>query len=226
MGDRRPPHFTEPRPPHYDEWDAKGLAESLGEAAFPGHVISCVPVEGDALWTITAADVKVGIVRRVPLDAPAWAAPALGIEIDLEALSLLSGGMYSAKPGESDRPAQEVAEATANQTGGAVASPTRMYQPIPAMPAMDIDLALIVSDGIRSAQVDQVIRRSAGELLERLVLFDEFRGPGIPAGSRSLAWRLTFRHPERTLREREIQGRTERIVKALEGELGVRQRTA
>jgi phenylalanyl-tRNA synthetase beta chain len=226
MGERRPPHFTEPRPPHYDEWDAKGLAESLGEAAFPGHVISCVPTEGDALWTVTAADVKVGIVRRVPLDAPAWAAPAFGIEIDLEALSLLPGRMYSAKPGESDRPTQEVAGATSSQADGAVASTTRVYQPIPAMPAMDIDLALIVSDGIRSAQVEQVIRRSAGELLEHLVLFDEFRGPGIPAGSRSLAWRLTFRHRERTLREREIQGRTERIVRALEGELGVRQRTA
>ncbi|MDP9177032.1 MAG: phenylalanine--tRNA ligase subunit beta [Gemmatimonadota bacterium] len=226
MGDRRPPHFTEPRPPRYDEWDAKGLAQSLGEAAFPGHVISCVPAEGDALWTITAADVKVGIVRHVHLDAPAWAAPAFGIEVDLEALSALPGGMYSARPGQSDRPARAIAGSMSSQIGVAASAAGRTYQPIPAMPSMDIDLALIVSDGIRSAQVEEVIRRSAGELLERLVLFDEFRGAGIPAGSRSLAWRLTFRHPERTLREREIQGRTERIVKALEGELGVRQRTA
>jgi phenylalanyl-tRNA synthetase beta subunit len=37
---------------------------------------------------------------------------------------------------------------------------------------------------------------------------------------------LTFRHPERTLKDKEVQGRIETIVKALEGELGVRQRTA
>jgi phenylalanyl-tRNA synthetase beta chain len=217
MGDRRPPHFTEPRPPAFDEWDAKGLAESIGEAAFAGHAISCVPGERDVLWNITAADVKVGVVRRISLDAPAWAAGAFGIELDLEALSPSPGRMYSASPGTSDRPLQEK-----SKTGGA----SRGYTPIPALPSMDIDLALIVADGIRAAQVEQVIRQSAGELLERLTLFDEFRGAGIPEGSRSLAWRLTFRHPERTLREREIQGRTEKIVKALEGELGVRQRTA
>lgn len=217
MGDRRPTHFTEPRPPAYDEWDAKGLAESIGEAAFPGHAVSCVPADGDVLWNITAADVKIGGVRRISLDAPAWAAAAFGIEVDLEALSPSPGRMYSASPGVSDRLLQEKSE-----KGGA----TRGYRPIPAMPSMDIDLALIVSDGIRAAQVEQVIRQSAGDLLERIDLFDEFRGAGIPEGSRSLAWRLTFRHPERTLREREIQGRTEKIVKALEGELGVRQRTA
>jgi phenylalanyl-tRNA synthetase beta chain len=78
---------------------------------------------------------------------------------------------------------------------------------------------------VTAAQMEAVIRREAGELLESLTLFDEFVGQGIPEGSRSLAWALTFRHPERTLKDREIQGRTETIVKALEGELGVRQRT-
>ncbi|HYN81008.1 MAG TPA: phenylalanine--tRNA ligase subunit beta [Gemmatimonadaceae bacterium] len=230
LGDRRPPHFTEPRPPHYDEWDAKGIAESLGGAVFPGHVISCVPAEGDALWTITAADVKVGIVRPVPLDAPAWAAPAFGIEIDLEALSAWPGRMYSASPGAADRRSDGTVGKRSGDAGAraapAVSAPARFYTPIPAMPAMDVDIALIVPDRIDAGQVERVIREAAGELLERLALFDEFRGAGVPEGSRSLAWRLTFRHPERTLREREIQGRTERIVKALEGELGVRQRTA
>ena len=156
MGDRRPPHFTEPRPPHYDEWDAKGLGESLAEAVFPGHAISCVPGEGDVLWNITAADVKVGAVRSISLDAPAWASAAFGIEIDLEALSPSPGRMYSGAPGISDRPLQEKSKE---------AGPSRVYKPIPAMPSMDIDLALIVSDGIRAAQVEQVIRQSAGDLL-------------------------------------------------------------
>jgi len=209
MGDRRPSHFTEPKPPHYDEWDAKAIAETIGESAFPGHAISCVPAEGDSLWTVTAGDVKVGDVRRVSLDAPAWAAPAFGVEINLQALgaSVIAGA-----------PVAEAGHVPTEVT-------TKKFSAIPAMPAIEVDLALIVPESIRAAEVERVIRDSAGDLLERLVLFDEFRGAGIPEGARSLAWALTFRHPERTLRDREVQGRTAKIVKSLEAELGVRQRT-
>ena len=209
MGDRRPSHFTEPKPPHYDEWDAKGIAEVIGESTFPGHAITCVPAGGDSLWTVTAGDVKVGDVRRVSLDAPAWAAPAFGVEINLQALgaSVIAGAQV-AEPGH---PPTEVA--------------AKKFSAIPAMPAIEVDLAVIVPESVRAAEVERVIRESAGELLERLVLFDEFRGAGIPKGARSLAWALTFRHPERTLRDREVQGRTAKIVKSLEAELGVRQRT-
>jgi phenylalanyl-tRNA synthetase beta chain len=94
------------------------------------------------------------------------------------------------------------------------------------MPAMEVDLALIVPDSVTSLQVAETIRQSAGDLLESLDVFDEFRGAGIPAGSRSLAWRLTFRHPERTLRDREIQGRTTKILSTLEAALGIKQRTS
>ncbi len=70
------------------------------------------------------------------------------------------------------------------------------------------------------------MRETAGELLEALDLFDEFRGAGVPDGMRSLAWRLTLRHPDRTLRDKEIEGRRAAILKALETQLGVRPRTA
>jgi phenylalanyl-tRNA synthetase beta chain len=99
------------------------------------------------------------------------------------------------------------------------------YRALPATPATEFDLALIVPDGRSAAEVEAVIRRDAGELLERLALFDEFRGAGVPVGARSLAWRLTFRHPERTLRDKEIDGRRQKLVRTLESELGVRTRS-
>ena len=204
-GSRRPPHFTDPHPPNYDEWDAKGIAQSVAEAAFPGQAITFDPQEGDTLWSINVAGKTVGTVNHISLDAPAWAAPAFGFEIDLQALG-------------------ESVFATAQQ-GVVQERPSPKFKPIPAMPAMEIDLALIVPNSVHAADVETVIRRNAGELLENLVLFDQFTGAGIPEGSRSLAWALTFRHPERTLRDREVQGRTERIVKSLESELGIRQRT-
>ena len=61
--------------------------------------------------------------------------------------------------------------------------------------------------------------------LERLVAFDEYNGSGVEAGHRSVAWRLTLRHPERTLRDKEIEGRRVKILSALQHELHVRQRS-
>jgi len=69
-----------------------------------------------------------------------------------------------------------------------------------------------------------VIRAAAGDLLERLEAFDVYEGPGVDAGQRSVAWRLTLRHPERTLRDKEIDGRRAKILSALQTELNVRQR--
>jgi phenylalanyl-tRNA synthetase beta chain len=75
------------------------------------------------------------------------------------------------------------------------------------------------------SRVESSIRSASGDLLESLTLLSEFRGAGIAEGIRSVAWRLTFRHPERTLREKEVAGRRDKMLKTLEAELGVRQRT-
>jgi phenylalanyl-tRNA synthetase beta chain len=195
MGQRAPTHFTRAVQPSYDEWDIKFLAERTATAAFPEAAIELTPGSGDILWDIAIDGARVGVARRLKLDAPVWAKPAFGLEINLEA---------------------------SEQT----AARNKAYRAIPATPRVQVDLALLAPIAVTAAQMDAVIRREAGELLESLTLFDEFVGQGIEEGSRSLAWALTFRHPERTLKDKEVQERTEKIVKALEGELGVRQRTA
>ena len=85
-------------------------------------------------------------------------------------------------------------------------------------------MALIVPDAVPAARVEEVIRAASGEMLEAATVFDEYRGDGVPAGTRSLAWRLTFRDPVRTLRDKEIEGRRQKILRSLESELGVRPR--
>jgi phenylalanyl-tRNA synthetase beta chain len=216
MGDRRPPHFTEPKPPRYDQWDAKALAERLVEVAMPSARASLAPAtsadrERGALWTIDVEGAPRGVVRVVDLDAPVWAAPAYGIELDL-------GVIESADVAEPGRSVHGTAELPP--------PPVHVqFRPLPTTPSAVIDLALLVPDSLQAADVERVIRNNGGELLERLALFDEFRGHGLPPATRSLAWRLTFRDPARTLRDKEIEGRTNKILRALEGELGVRQRT-
>jgi phenylalanyl-tRNA synthetase beta chain len=195
MGQRSPTHFTKAIQPSYDEWDIKFLAETAAVAAFPSAAVKLVPGSGETLWEISIDGRVVGSARRLTVDAPVWAKPAFGFEINLEAIE--------------QGPARSHA-----------------YRAIPATPRVQVDLALLAPSSVTAAQIDVVIRKEAGELLESLTLFDEFSGQGIPEGSRSLAWALTFRHPERTLKDQEVQGRTAKIVNALEGELGVRQRTA
>lgn len=102
----------------------------------------------------------------------------------------------------------------------------RAYQPLPNTPPVEVDLALLVPAGVTAESIEALIRKEAGDLLESVAIFDEFKGKGIAEGARSLGWRLTFRSPERTLKDKEVQGRTAKIVRSLEEKLGVRQRTS
>jgi phenylalanyl-tRNA synthetase beta chain len=127
-----------------------------------------------------------------------------------------------APPGESISGRGDVSVPLALAGSGEV---TLRYQPLPTTPASEFDLALVVPNDIRAEQVEAVMRRVSGKLLERVELFDRYIGHGVEVGHRSLAWRLTFRHPERTLRDREIDARRTDILKALADELNVKQRT-
>ena len=212
MGHRRPPHFTESKPPDIDEWDAKALAERMARAAYPGSAIELRDGAPRFLWEIVVDGERRGVVLRLALDAPVWAAPAYGVEITLMPVANADvappgAAVYGAAPARGAR------------------APVR-YRPLPVTPASSFDLALLVPDAMEAAKVERVMRAAAGELLESLELLSEFRGAGVPAGARSVAWRLTLRHPERTLKEKEIAGRRDKVLKSLSEELGVRQRTS
>lgn len=218
MGRRQPPHFTDPKSPEFDawvrysEWDAKAIAHRLAVLAFGGSQIAlqeAVTKAGD-LWDVSAGGSRVGVVRRVALDAPVWAAPAFGVELTLAVLE-----------SSAVAPAGEAA----HRPFARRAAPVTRYAALPTTPAAEMDLALLVPPTVRAEEVENVMRRVSGKLLERVELFDRYVGQGIEAGQRSLAWRLTFRHSERTLRDREIEARRSDILRALADELNVRQRT-
>ena len=225
MGGRRPSHFTEPQPPAFDVWDAKALAEQMVVGAFPGAAFTCTPGAEPVLWVLNVEGRgEVGHVERVVLNRPVWASEAFGVEVTLGVLESddvaparqhAHGASQSASHGASQSASRERTEPM---------SPGWRVRALPTTPAAEFDLALIVPDGVTAAAVEAALRAAAGELLERVVLFDEFRGSGVAVGTRSLAWRLTFRHPERTLREKEIEGRRARLLDTLDKELGIRPR--
>lgn len=215
MGARRPAHFTEPQPPAFDVWDAKALAERVATIAFGDGVVGLRPGTDGTIWTIyREGSGAVGNVVRVELDRPVWAEEAFGVEITLGAM-----------PSADIAPHCEHAHATTIERATPATAGIR-FRPLPVQPAAEFDLALLVPDGTSAETVASTLQKAGGELLEHVALFDEFRGAGIAAGYRSLAWRLTFRHPERTLREKEIEGRRARLLETLDKELGIRPRAS
>jgi phenylalanyl-tRNA synthetase beta chain len=98
------------------------------------------------------------------------------------------------------------------------------YRPLPTFPPVDRDLALLVPDRVAAAQVSAAIRARAGALLEDVALFDVYAGEGVPAGKRSLAFRLRFRAAERTLMDAEVDEAVSAVLERLEEELGVEPR--
>jgi phenylalanyl-tRNA synthetase beta chain len=108
-----------------------------------------------------------------------------------------------------------------------VAAPApAQLRPLPAWPAVEQDVALVLPDTLAAAEVEASLRTGAGPLLESLRPFDEYRGAPLQAGTRSVAWRLVFRAADRTLRDSEVEGAVTRALAEVERRHGVRRREA
>jgi len=98
------------------------------------------------------------------------------------------------------------------------------YEDLTSFPAVRQDMAVVVPDGVSAAEVVEVVRHAGGALLSRAEVFDVYRGEQVGEGSASLALRLEFRAPDRTLTDEEAAQRREKIVAALGERLGARLR--
>jgi phenylalanyl-tRNA synthetase beta chain len=88
---------------------------------------------------------------------------------------------------------------------------TPRVKPLPRFPAVTRDLAVVVEEAVTAADLLSAIRDAGGPLLESLTAFDEYRGEQVPEGSKSVAFGLTFRSPERTLTDAEVDALMEAI---------------
>ncbi len=101
-----------------------------------------------------------------------------------------------------------------------VAAPERVYVPLPKFPAMSRDLAVVCADDVPAAQLEEIIRQNAGELLADCALFDVYTGSQIAAGRKSVAFSLSLRAPDRTLTDAEADAAVQSALTALEREAG------
>jgi len=210
-------------------WMLDALIDALGLPAARVEPVSDLP--GDAAgaprvgpldWWHRgrAADVSVGgapvarfgemhpdQVERIRLPHRAYLA-----EVDLEALYAVASGRPA-----TERVSDEIGPASAaSRPIGA----TRLFGGLPRYPELERDLAVVAPDDLPAARLEETVRRAAGPLVEAVELFDVYAGPPIPAGRRSLAYRLRLRAPDRTLvagEAEEILDRVRIAVRALAG---------
>jgi phenylalanyl-tRNA synthetase beta chain len=188
-GRREPPHWTDAGEGRIDLWDLKGQFEAAVALAVPGGVVQ---VEGSGWIARDSRGRVVGQAGPLGADAPRWADPLFGYELELD---------------PSTRPSVRFAA-------------------LPTTPASERVLALLLGDGITAQQVEELLRRVGGTLLESISTQSDYRGPELPAGTRSVAFRLTFRAPDRTLRDTEVDAVEQRMLAALGSELGIQRRDA
>ena len=117
-----------------------------------------------------------------------------------------------------------VAELAVARLAKGVIAPARGNTP-PRHPAVERDLAVVVAEDRPAADVAAAIRRHAGNLLTAVDLFDVYRGRPLEATEKSLAWRLRFQAPDRTLTEAEIDAAVSAISAGLSSDMGARIRS-
>jgi phenylalanyl-tRNA synthetase beta chain len=207
-GSSAPAHWTgEARP--WDLWDLKALlAELSRELGAPGPV----PAQGEPS----------GNGRRSAGPSPLLAArTALEVRTS-DDRRLGGGGQVRDKAIDAPAWAEPVWLLEMTLVGASRGAPT--YQPLPEYPPAERDLALLVPSATSADQVERVIRGTAGDSLAELWPFDLYEGPGIAEGTRSIAWRLRFRRPDRTLTDEEVDRAIASVLGGLQERLGVERR--
>ena len=97
--------------------------------------------------------------------------------------------------------------------------PDPTFTALPKYPPVSRDLALICSEDITVAQVEEVISASAGKLLRKIQLFDIYRGVGVPEGKKSMAFSLQLRADDRTLTDSDSEAVVNNVLAAVKDQL-------
>ncbi|MEG4961670.1 MULTISPECIES: phenylalanine--tRNA ligase subunit beta [unclassified Microcoleus] len=102
---------------------------------------------------------------------------------------------------------------------------TRKFAGYSSFPASDRDIAFFAPVEVAVVQMQSAMKKAAGSLLDSVELFDEYRGDNVPAGQRSLAFRLVYRAGDRTLSETDVEPAQQKVRDVLVEKFGVSLRS-
>lgn len=100
----------------------------------------------------------------------------------------------------------------------------KQYSQLPKFPAITRDLAIVVRDELYAAKMIEAIKQKGGEYLEEVSVFDVYKGAQVPEGMKSVAFALSFRASDKTLKDEDVNTAMERILKNLEKNFDAQRR--
>ena len=166
--------------------------------------------KGEIEEILAAGRVKVEYVRS----ERGWLHPGQSAEILVDGQSIgYLGRLHPSLENELDLSTTWVAEL--NQTA-VLQSYVSNFTELSRFPSIRRDIALLISDNINVRDIQQLIEKTGGELLDSTWLFDVYTGQGVEEGKRSLAFALLWQHPSRTLEDAEIKSGMDNIIQVLE----------
>jgi phenylalanyl-tRNA synthetase, beta subunit, non-spirochete bacterial len=95
-----------------------------------------------------------------------------------------------------------------------------VYKSLPKFPAVTRDISMVIDENVFVKEIENVIKKKGGKLLEAINLFDVYQGTQIDKGFKSVSYSITFRAPDRTLVDDDVNSVMKKILSALESELG------
>ncbi len=107
-----------------------------------------------------------------------------------------------------------------------ILSHERKYSPLPKYPAVQRDIAFVVSETVSADDLERCIRKSGTELLKKVELFDVYEGNELSGNQKSLAFTVTLLSGEKTLTDSEIEAEVRRITLGAERSLGATLRSS
>ncbi len=194
-GPVRPPSWREPEPPATDFFAVKGVLEALCATLRKRPELAPAPEPFLHPGRAAAVSVEGTVVGWI-----GEIHPLVGEGWDLPPVSGF----------ELDLDALAVA-------------PAALYADVTSFPAVRQDLALTVAEEVPAGRV-VAAARAASRLLASVEVFDVYRGAQVGEGKLSLALRLAFRAPDRTLTDKDAARERERILAKLRDELGAQPR--
>jgi phenylalanyl-tRNA synthetase beta chain len=184
--------------------------------AAPSRPIDALDAKGDALAVLAALGVNLDGVQAVP-EPPSWLHPGRGGV--LRAGPKLTLGVFGElHPRVLKALDLEGPVAMFELDLGAVPEPRRKKRGNPQLPAFQPlvrDFAFVVDESVAAEALMRAARAADRALIERVDLFDVYRGKGIEKGKKSLAIAVTLQPRERTLTDAEIEAVAQRIVAAV-----------
>ena len=96
----------------------------------------------------------------------------------------------------------------------------KKYKALPKFPAVTRDIALLVDDEVLVQEIEETIKRAGNTLVEKVKLFDIYKGAQIPEGKKSIAYAIAYRDEKKTLTDNDVNKVHDKILRSLEHKLG------